>query len=536
MNTLHALNAPPCPGPAPRRAALALLLVASALLGGCATNPVTGKKELQLVSQGEEVAIGQQQYAPSRQMQGGDLTIDPGLTAYVNEVGQKLAAVSDRPLPYEFTVLNNGVPNAWALPGGKIAVNRGLLTQLADEAELAAVLGHEIVHAAARHGAKSMERGMLMQGAMVALAVGVADNPYANLVVGGATLGANLVTAQYGQGAELEADHYGILYMQKAGYDPQAAVSLQETFVRLSQGRQPGWLEGLFASHPPSPERVSANRKTAASVPAGGQRYRERYLQRTAELRRAAPAYAQYDEGVAALAKGDLAKAEASAQAALRSEPREAKFHELLGDVELKRRNWAKALPYYERAEQLNPGYFKPYLQSAVAKFESGDRKGAEPLLAKSMELLPTATGALLLGRVAEEKGDLDGALKYYQAAAASESDVGAAARREGSRIGLARDPAQFFALEPRLARDGQVYAAIQNRAGVAVTGVRFVAAVVDASGAVQAGPYEVNLGRQILQPNEVATVATRLGPYQDPNVLPYVKFQIRAAQAVPAN
>ena len=86
--------------------------------------------------------------------------IDPELTKYVNEVGQRLAAVSDRKLPYEFVVINNSVPNAWALPGGKIAVHRGLLIELNSEAELAAVLGHEIVHAAARHGAKGMERGI----------------------------------------------------------------------------------------------------------------------------------------------------------------------------------------------------------------------------------------------------------------------------------------------------------------------------------------------------------------------------------------
>ena len=88
----------------------------------------------------------------------------PELTTYVNEVGQKLAAVADRKLPYEFVVLNNSVPNAWALPGGKIAVNRGLLTELQNEAELAAVLGHEIVHAAARHGAKAQERGTMHAG------------------------------------------------------------------------------------------------------------------------------------------------------------------------------------------------------------------------------------------------------------------------------------------------------------------------------------------------------------------------------------
>ena len=144
------------------------LLVFAALIGGCGTNPVTGQKELQLVSEAQEIDIGAENYGPSRQMQGGDYVVDPAVATYVREVGERLAQASDRRLPYEFAVVNDSVPNAWALPGGKIAVNRGLLTELHSEAELAAVLGHEITHAAARHGARSMERGLLLQGALVA--------------------------------------------------------------------------------------------------------------------------------------------------------------------------------------------------------------------------------------------------------------------------------------------------------------------------------------------------------------------------------
>ena len=148
-----------------------LAALALTVTGGCVINPVTGDRELALVSADQEIAIGEQQYAPSQQMQGGDYALDPELTSYVVGVGQKLAAVSDRDLPYEFVVLNSSVPNAWALPGGKIAVNRGLLTELNSEAELAAVLGHEIVHAAARHGALAMQRGLLLQGALLATQV-----------------------------------------------------------------------------------------------------------------------------------------------------------------------------------------------------------------------------------------------------------------------------------------------------------------------------------------------------------------------------
>ena len=113
------------------RISLALLLVLSA--AGCAVNPVTGKKELSIISAQQEVSMGAERYQPYQQQQGGRYSVDPELNVYVNSVGQKLARVSDRPnLPYEFVVLNNSVPNAWALPGGKIAVNRGLLDILED--------------------------------------------------------------------------------------------------------------------------------------------------------------------------------------------------------------------------------------------------------------------------------------------------------------------------------------------------------------------------------------------------------------------
>src|SRR5262245_16144592 len=113
---------------------------AATFLGGCVINPVTGDRELALVSPDQEVAIGEEQYEPSQDIQRGAYRLDPELTSYVAGIGQKLAAVSDRQLPYEFDVLNSSVPNAWALPGGKIDVNRGLLTELGSEAELAAVL------------------------------------------------------------------------------------------------------------------------------------------------------------------------------------------------------------------------------------------------------------------------------------------------------------------------------------------------------------------------------------------------------------
>jgi len=146
-----------------RRLAPPALAVLALAVAACATNPVTGKKQLILVSEEQELALGAQQYAPSIQQSYGKAN-DAALQAYVQRVGAGLAAVSHRPqLPYEFTVVNANYLNAFALPGGKICITRGLLSTMTTEDQLAGVLGHETGHVTSRHGAQGATRGTMAQ-------------------------------------------------------------------------------------------------------------------------------------------------------------------------------------------------------------------------------------------------------------------------------------------------------------------------------------------------------------------------------------
>lgn len=254
-------------------------LLTAFCLSGCSVNPVTGKNELSFISTSKELDIGKKNYVPYQQ-QGGRYSVDPDLNRYVSDIGKRLASLSGRPnLPYEFVVLNNGVPNAWALPGGKIAINRGLLMELEDEAQLAAVLGHEIVHAAGKHSVQKMQQSILLGIGVQATAIAAQGTEYGRAAAAGAGVGAGLWSARYGREQELESDAYGIDYMVKAGYDPHAAVELQETFLRLSQknGGSSSWIKGLFASHPPSQERVNKNRAKATAIGSGGVRNRKAF-------------------------------------------------------------------------------------------------------------------------------------------------------------------------------------------------------------------------------------------------------------------
>lgn len=433
------------------------------LLAGCAVNPVTGKHELSLVGEATELQVGEENYAPSRQMQGGDYTTSPEVASYVSEVGQKLARVSDRQLPYEFKVINDSTPNAWALPGGKIAVNRGLLTELHSEAELAAVLGHEIVHAAARHGAQGMERGMILQGAVLAVGAAAAGSGYDQLAVGGASLAAGLVNQKYGRDAERESDDYGMQYMARAGYDPSAAVALQETFVRLSEGRSSNWLEGLFASHPPSRERVEANRQTARELGGKGELGEQRYRQVMAALITAKDGYSSYDQGRKALAAGELDKALDLADKALAVEPREALFHALKGDIRLQQKRFSDAVTNYDRALERNNGYFYYHLQRGLARQQLGQRELATVDLKQSAALLPTAPALNALGQLALAGGDRSQAIQYFSAAAGSDSEYGRQAATSLARLDINDHPEKYLQVKLGLDRSSELQLELGN-------------------------------------------------------------------------
>lgn len=396
----------------------------------CVVNPVTHRDEFSLVSAQQEIAIGEQNYAPSQQAQGGRYYLDPGVQTYVAEVGRKLAAVSDRPdLPYEFVVLNNTEPNAWALPGGKLAINRGLLIYLEDESQLAAVLAHEIVHAAARHSAAQMTRGTLL-GAVTQIA-GIASQQSGFGELGGmaAQLGSAAWLATYGRGAELEADAYGMEYMVRAGYNPEGAVKLQQTFVKLSEGRQQDIFSQLFASHPPSQERVDANLRRAQDLPPGGVVNARQFQSKIARIRQDEPAYKEHEKALKALNDEKPGIALTHLDKAINLQPKEAQFWELRGHALAMQNNTAEAERAFSAAIERNSDYFRSFLGRGILRFKAGNNAAAKQDLERSLTLLPTAPATFFLGEIALASGDRETAVGYYRQVARDNSELGKAAR-----------------------------------------------------------------------------------------------------------
>lgn len=241
-----------------------LILIAAMLTNSCATNPVTGRGEVVLMSEAQEIDIGRRSH-PEIIQHFGEYE-DRELQAYVHRVGERLAANSHRPeLIYRFTVLDSKEVNAFALPGGYIYITRGLLAYFNDEASLAAVLGHEIGHVTARHSVRQYSAAQMANiGAVVAsIFVPGVGTPLGGQAVN--ILGTAMLRG-YGREHELEADRLGAIYLARSGYNPMKMLDVlgtlkdQEQFaqqVARAEGREPsGGYHGLFATHPDNDTRL----------------------------------------------------------------------------------------------------------------------------------------------------------------------------------------------------------------------------------------------------------------------------------------
>ncbi|MBN2298491.1 MAG: M48 family metallopeptidase [Deltaproteobacteria bacterium] len=246
---------------------VALLFI---LLNGCATAPVTGRSQLILMSEQQEMALGLQAY--NEVLSQNKVSQDPKINAMVKRVGSRIAAAADKPgYNWEFTVIAaDDTANAFALPGGKVAIYTGILPYTKDEAGLAFVLAHEVGHALARHGGERMSEQLLIQLGQQGLNIAIANkSPEAveaiNLGYGiASTVGLAL---PFSRMQEYEADNIGIIIMAKAGYDPRKAP---EFFERMMKGSSGGSTPEFLSTHPADENRI---RRLRSLIPEAMQYY-----------------------------------------------------------------------------------------------------------------------------------------------------------------------------------------------------------------------------------------------------------------------
>lgn len=228
------------------------------LMTAClAENTVTGRSQFIIIPPSQDAALGLE--ALNEVKKSAPVVTSGSMAERVQRIGTRIATISDKPeLDWEFIVIDEPVLNAWALPGGKVAVYRKMLDNLNDE-QLAAVLGHEVAHAVLRHGAEQMSRAQAQNMAIVGLGVLVSsqteDQQTAQMAVGlGALAAQGFVALPHSRKMELEADHIGTIYMAKAGYDPRNAVTLWQKMAQLKDGDGP---PTFLSTHPSDDNRIA---------------------------------------------------------------------------------------------------------------------------------------------------------------------------------------------------------------------------------------------------------------------------------------
>lgn len=421
---------------------IALSGPALVLAVGCSVNPVTGKSQLDLMGEAGEIQMGQNYYPGAIQGSLGPID-ERNVQATVERVGEAVATVGHRPgLPYQFTAVNDPEVNAFALPGGKICITRGLLSRLESEDGLAAVLGHETGHVTARHAVSAYNRQLMATAILVGGAVYMESQDVKNrgLITLGAVIGTQVVLASYSRQQERQSDELGLEYAVKAGYSPRGMVETQKTLLALQKG-QPGAVERLFASHPMSAERLDTAEKRIAKLPPDVQARplrSEPYRVAMAEVIQERPAWDLASEGQRLLGQDKDRDAEGKLAQAVRMVPKAGVIRTLHAVSLASIKQKGAAVDEARQGARLSGDVFVSRLVAGELLLEP-DPAAALDNLENAEKLLPGQPQvSLLRGDALEKLGRKREAAAAYKEAVDRDpnGEVGAEAARRMRRLG----------------------------------------------------------------------------------------------------
>jgi len=400
-----------------------MALSSGGLITGCATNPVTGKRQLMMISEDQEIAIDKENSPHQFSADYGALQ-DKALNGYIDRTGKNMAARTHRPdMPYSFRGVNATYVNAYAFPGGSIACTRGILLSLDNEAQLGALLGHELGHVNARHTAERMSKGILLQAAAaglgVAVGTGTDSEALGGLAMGLGSIGAGALLAKYSRDDERQADALGMEYMVRSNYNTQGMVGLMDMLRSLSK-HKPNAIELMFATHPMSDERYQTAVETATKKYESAKNFpvhRERYMDHTAKLRAMKGAIEEMQNGEKAMAKKDYPTAEGHFRKALKEVPEDYAGLCMMAKCLLAQKKDKEARRYAERAKQVYPEEAQAHHLSGITKLAKKDFGRAYEDFSSYEKLLPGNPNTIFLeGYSLEGMGRKnDAANDYYR-------------------------------------------------------------------------------------------------------------------------
>ena len=396
-------------------------VVLPSVLTGCAVDPVTGEKTLVGMSEEQEKSVDKSQ---SPQQFSADLgaSQDAGLNRYVQDVGNTLWSKSHRPqMPYSARVLNANYVNAYTFPGGSMGVTRGIMLDMKNEDELAALLGHETGHVNARHAAeragKQMVANVALTAAVVAASSSEKGQQYLPILQPLGQVGVSALLAKYSRDNEREADSLGMDYMVKGGYNPDGMVGLM-SMLRGEAKQKPSLLETMFSSHPMSEERHQAA-QLAAQTKYASQRSktlkRERYMDSTANLRRIQPTVESCQKGEALMANKKLPQAEEQFGLALKHARDDYAANVLMAKALMAQKKTREADTYLATAKSIYPGEAQAVHLTGLAKLALNQPDAALAEFQAYESLLPgNPTTLFFMGAASENMGNKRNAANYY--------------------------------------------------------------------------------------------------------------------------
>jgi predicted Zn-dependent protease len=356
-------------------------LSAAGFMVGCAANPVTGEPQFMMVSETEEIEIDKKNSPHQFSSDYGPLQ-DASLNNYINQTGRTLAARSHRPhMPYSFRGVNATYVNAYAFPGGSIAATRGILLELENEAQLAALLGHELGHVNARHTAAQMSKSTLINlfvGGLATVA-GTQNSGLGSLASKLGMVGASAFLASYSRNNEREADALGLEYMVQAGYNANGFVGLMDMLRRTSKYK-PSAIELMFATHPMSDERYRTAVEAVHTQYRSSQSfslYRDRYMDHTAKLRKIKLTIEALQKGESLMPKGKYNEAEIHFSKALKQTPEDYAGLVMMSKCQLAQKQYAKAESFAEKAKTVYPQEGQAHYLAGFAKIKQKDYASA---------------------------------------------------------------------------------------------------------------------------------------------------------------
>lgn len=375
------------------------------VLASCATNPVTGQRELMLVSEQQEIDIGKDA-SPSLNWDFGGQYHDQALDIYFNGIVSRIWQNSERPyLPVKFYIQNTSLPNAFALPG-YVAITRGLLCDLENEAQFAAVIGHETGHVMARHTAQRISRATMQQLGLTLGETALKGTRGADALMAVGAIGSSLFLLRYDRGQEIQADRLGVNYMAKIGYDPNEALtahSVLETSVdnylkRIGKSsNEDNFITNILSTHPRKEVRLSEiqsmiNELQAYSITGDG-KFSARFQTEIKRIKEINKIYFIYDEAESYYRKGDFKSAELKLENAINLNKEQAPFYNLLGFVKLQQKDYKAAKSLYDKALSIDSGYQPAIYGMGLISFFQEDYQSAIYEFKRSLSLYPNHPG-----------------------------------------------------------------------------------------------------------------------------------------------